>query len=219
MEKKQIRYTRRNKNGIKMKSTLLIQLDRMHKLQKDATTKRRIRGQNDWEKTLNNMAIALTAIKRCPPRHYGKKWNEEKEIILTQATRIYEDALRYANYDSPPFMGNSSDKAGPTDRYISISRIKWNPQENGWDYSHSKDLAGDQYWKPQPKKPVKIIKQGTPEHDWARLDYEAHRDYYNGYKRVVPNGGAKLTRDAGAGFTDCGGNGRFGQRIIVKNGY
>jgi len=35
---------------------------------------------------------------------------------------------------------------------------------------------------------------------------------------VVPNGGAKLTRD-GAGFTDCGGNGRFGQRIIIKNGY
>ena len=217
MEKKQIRYTRRNKNGIKMKSTLLIQLDRMQKLQKDATTKRRIRGQNDWEKTLNNMAISLCAIQRCPPRHYGKKWNEEKEIILTQATRIYEDALKYANYDSPPFMGNSSDKAGPSDRFINISRIKWNPQENGWDYSHSKDLAGDQYWKPQPKKPVRIIKQDTPEHEWAKLDYERRRDYFNGHKRVVPNGGAKLTR--GAGFTDCGSNGRFGQRIIVKNGY
>ena len=218
MEKKEIRYTRKNKNGIKMKSTLLIQLQKMQNLQKQASTNKRLRGQHDWEKTLNKMAISITAIKRCPPRHYGKKWNEEKEIILNQATRIYEDALKYANYDSPPFMGNSSDLAGPSDRYISISRIKWNPQENGWDYSHSKDLAGDQYWKPQPKKPVKIIKQGTPEHDWARLDYEAHRDYYRGHKRVVPNGGAKLTR-SGEGFTDCGGNGRFGQRIIVKNGY
>ena len=217
MEKEKVRYTRRNKKGIKMKSTLLIQLDRMQKLQKDATTKRRIRGQNDWEKTLNNMAISLCAIKRCPPRHYGKKWNEEKEIILTQATRIYEDALKYSEYDTTPFMGNSSDKAGPSDRYINISRIKWNPHENGWDYSHSKDLAGDQYWKPQGKKPVKIIKKDTPEHEWAKLDYERRRDYYNGHKRVVPNGGAKLTRDAG--FTDCGGNGRFGQRIIVKNGY
>ena len=214
MSDSKTRYTRRNKNGIKMKSTLLIQLDRMHKLQKDATTKRRIRGQNDWEKTLNNMAIALTAIKRCPPRHYGKKWNEEKEIILTQATRIYEDALRYANYDSPPFMGNSSDLAGPSDRYISISRITWNPQENGWDYSHSKDLAGDQYWKPQGKKPVKIIKQGTPEHDWATLDYIKRRDYFMGWRRVVPNGGAKLTSYNQA-FTDCGKNGRFGQRIIA----
>ena len=217
MIEKQIRYTRKNKNGIKMKSTLLIQLQKMQNLQKQASTNKRLRGQHDWEKTLNKMAIAITAIKRCPPRHYGKKWNEEKEIILTQATRIYEDALKYANYDSPPFMGNSSDLAGPSDRYISISRIKWNPHENGWDYSHSKDLAGDQYWKPQPKKPVRIIKQDTPEHEWARLDYERHRDYYNFYKRSTPNGGHKLTRDLG--FTDCGGNGRFGQRIIVKNGY
>ena len=218
MKDSKTRYTRKNKNGIKMKSTLLIQLTKMQNLQKQASTNKRLRGQHDWEKTLNKMAISLTAIKRCPPRHYGKQWNEEKEIILNQATRIYEDALKYANYDSPPFMGNSSDLAGPSDRYISISRIKWNPQENGWDYSHSKDLAGDQYWKPQGKKPVKIIKQGTPEHDWARLDYQANRDYFMGHKRVVPNGGAKLTRD-GSGFTDCGGNGRFGQRIIVKNGY
>ena len=217
MDNSKTRYTRRNKKGIKTKSTLLIQLDKMHNLQKEATTNRRLKGQNDWEKTLNKMAISLCAIKRCPPRHYGKRWNEEKEIILTQATRIYEDALKYSDYDTTPFMGNSSDKAGPSDRYISISRIRWNPNENGWDYSHSKDLASDQYWKPQGKKPVKIIKQGTPEHDWARLDYERRRDYYNGYKRVVPNGGAKLTRDTG--FTDCGGNGRFGQRIIVKNGY
>ena len=214
MEKKEIRYTRKNKNGIKMKSTLLIQLQKMQNLQKQASTNKRLRGQHDWEKTLNKMAISLTAIKRCPPRHYGKKWNEEKEIILTQATRIYEDALKYANYDSPPFMGNSSDLAGPSDRYISISRIKWNPHENGWDYSHSKDLAGDQYWKPQSKKPVKIIKQGTPEHDWARLDYQSHRDYFMGWKRVVPNGGAKLTSYNEA-FTDCGRNGRFGQRIIT----
>ena len=214
MEKKEIRYTRKNKNGIKMKSTLLIQLQKMQNLQKQASTNKRLRGQHDWEKTLNKMAISLTAIKRCPPRHYGKKWNEEKEIILTQATRIYEDALKYAGYDSPPFMGNSSDKAGPSDRYISISRIKWNPQENGWDYSHSKDLAGDQYWKPQPKKPVKIIKQGTPEYDWATLDYQAHHDYFMGWKRVVPNGGAKLTSYNEA-FTDCGKNGRFGQRIIT----
>jgi len=217
MDDSKTRYTRRNKNGIKMKSTLLIQLQKMQNLQKQASTNKRLRGQHDWEKTLNKMAIAITAIKRCPPRHYGKKWNEEKEVILTQATRIYEDALKYANYDSPPFMGNSSDLAGPSDRYINISRIKWNPQENGWDYSHSKDLAGDQYWKPQGKKPVRIIKQGTPEHDWARLDYERHRDYYNFYKRSTPNGGHKLTRDGG--FTDCGGNNRFGQRIIITDGY
>ncbi len=214
MEEKKYRYTRRNKKGIKVKSTLLIQLDRMHKLQKDATAKMRIRGQNDWEKTLNNMAVSLTAIKKCPPRHYGKPWNDEKDQILNQATRIYEDALKYANYDSPPFMGNSSDKAGPSDRFINISRIKWNPQENGWDYSHSKDLAGDQYWKPQGKKPVKIIKQGTPEHDWATLDYLKRRDYYMGWRRIVPNGGAKLTSYNQA-FTDCGKNGRFGQRIIT----
>ncbi len=214
MEEKKYRYTRRNKKGIKVKSTLLIQLDRMHKLQKDATAKMRIRGQNDWEKTLNNMSVSLTAIKKCPPRHYGKPWNDEKDQILNQATRIYEDALKYANYDSPPFMGNSSDKAGPSDRFINISRIKWNPQENGWDYSHSKDLAGDQYWKPQGKKPVKIIKQGTPEHDWAILDYLKRRDYYMGWRRIVPNGGAKLTSYNQA-FTDCGKNGRFGQRIIT----
>ena len=90
-------------------------------------------------------------------------------------------------------------------------------QEENWSYTHALNKSGDQYWRPQPKKPVKIIKQGTPEHDWARLDYERRRDYYAWYKRVLPNGGHKLTRDAG--FTDCGCNGRFGQRIMTTDGY
>ncbi len=211
------RFTRRNDNGIKTKSTLLTQLDKMRKIQKSATAKMRIRGQNDWEKTLNDMAVAIGSIKKCKPRHYGKVWQDEKDQILNQAIRIYEDALKYCQYDSAPFMGNSSDKAGPSDRFINMSRMRWNTQEENWSYTHALNKSGDQYWKPQGKKPVKIIKQGTPEHDWARLDHYQRSNYYNGYKRVIPNGGAKLVRDAG--FTDCGGNGRFGQRIIVKNGY
>jgi len=218
MEKKQIRYTRRNKKGIKMRWTCLIALDKMQKIKRASTTKLKLTGQCDWDKVLANMNKWYLACKKCPPRHYGEKWNKEKEIILRQCEELYLSIIKYSNYYPAPFMSNDSGLAGPSDRYINISRITWNPQENGWDYSHSKELAGDQYWKPQGKKPVKIIKQGTPEHDWAKLDYEAHRDYYRGHKRVVPNGGAKLTR-SGEGFTDCGGNGRFGQRIIVKNGY
>ena len=213
------RFTKRNKGGVKTTSTLLTGVKKMQTLHRTAKTNKRLRNQHDFEGSLNKMAKWLIAVSKCPPRHYGEKWNKEKEIILRQCEELYLSILKYSNYYPAPFMSNDSGLAGPSDRYISISRITWNPQENGWDYTHSKDLAGDQYWKPQPKKPVKIIKQGTPEHDWAKLDYESHRDYYNGYKRVVPNGGAKLTRDAGAGFTDCGGNGRFGQRIIVKNGY
>jgi hypothetical protein len=52
MSEKKYRYTKRNKKGIKVKSTLLIQLDKMQRLQKEATTNRRLKGQNDWEKTL-----------------------------------------------------------------------------------------------------------------------------------------------------------------------
>ena len=219
MKDSKTRYTRRNKNGIKGKSTLLTALKKMETLSRTSTAKIRLTKQCDWDKILNGMNKWYLAAKKCPPRHYGKVWEEEKEVILKQCEQLYLNMVKYSKYHPQPFMGNDSALAGPTDRYITLSRIRWNPHENGWDYTHSKDLAGDQYWKPQGKKPVKIIKQGTPEHDWARLDYEAHRDYYNGYKRVVPNGGAKLTRSAGAGFTDCGGNGRFGQRIIVKNGY
>jgi len=217
MKKEKVRYTRTNKKGIKMRWTCLVALEKMKSIKRSSTTKLKLTGQCDWDKMLTNMNKWYLACQKCPPRHYGSKWNKEKEIILRQCEEIYLDMIKYSKYYPTPFMGNDSGLAGPSDRYISISRITWNPHENGWDYSHSKDLAGDQYWKPQGKKPVKIIKQGTPEHEWARLDYNRHRDYYNFYKRSVPNGGHKLTRDAG--FTDCGGNSRFVQRMITTDGY
>ena len=214
MKKEKVRYTRTNKKGIKMRWTCLIALEKMKSIKRSSTTKIKLTGQCDWDKILKNMNKWYLACQKCPPRHYGAKWNKEKEIILRQCEQIYLDMIKYSKYYPTPFMGNDSGLAGPTDRYISISRITWNPHENGWDYSHSKDLAGDQYWKPQGKKPVRIIKQGTPEHDWATLDYLKRRDYYMGYRRIVPNGGAKITSYNQA-FTDCGKNGRFGQRIIT----
>ena len=120
MEKEKVRYTRKNKNGIKMRWTCLIALEKMKSIKRSSTTKLKLTGQCDWDKMLTNMNKWYLACQKCPPRHYGSKWNKEKEIILRQCEEIYLDMIKYSKYYPTPFMGNDSGLAGPSDRYIKI---------------------------------------------------------------------------------------------------
>ena len=88
------RFTKKNKAGIKGKSTLLTGLDKMRKIRKASGVDQRVGGQSDLDKSLNDMAKWLVAITKCPPRHYGKVWNEEKEVIVRQAQALYEEMQR-----------------------------------------------------------------------------------------------------------------------------
>ena len=203
------RYTRRNEKGIKTKSTLLTGLEKMQMLQRRAVATHLSSKQNDWEKTLTKMSQWLSAVEKCPPRHYGKVWNDEKEVIVNQCRRIYEKAQKYFQHDNHSFMGNSSNLAGPSDRYISMDRLRWNMGKQGWDYTHEKVTSKDQYWQP-PKKPAKCV---TLSNEWkedhnlsdqelAYLEYEV-----NLMKKRITTGD-KLTRTVG--WTP----GRFAHRII-----
>lgn len=202
------RYTRRNTKGIKTKSTLLTGLEKMTALQRRATASSLRSNQHDWEKTLTKMAEWLSAVEKCPPRHYGKAWNDEKEVIVNQCRRIYENAQKYFKHDNHSFMGNSSNLAGPSDRYISMDRLRWNMGKQSWDYTHEKVTSKDQYW--QPPKPAKCV---TLSDRWTEdslmSDKEVAYFHYTlnvDRKRITT--GPKLTRTVG--WTP----GRFAHRII-----
>jgi len=140
------RYTQKSKSGVQGKSTLLTGLDKMKKIKKDATAKQSIGGQSHLEKSLNDMAKWLVAVTKCPPRHYGKVWNDEKEVIVRQCQALYEEMQKFVTYQNHSFMGNQTDKAGRSDRFIPLSRLRYNVATAKWDFTHSMEVERNQYW-------------------------------------------------------------------------
>ena len=99
------RFTKRSPKGHRGKSTLLTGLKKMKMYHKQAKTNKRLTESNDVEGTLNKMAMWLGAVSKCPPRHYGKVWNDEKEVIVKQCQQMYLDAQAHAVSVSDTFMG------------------------------------------------------------------------------------------------------------------
>ena len=162
------RYTRLNKAGVRGKSTLLTGLDKMKKIRKNATAKQRIGGQSDLDKALNDMAKWLVAITKCPPRHYGKVWNDEKEVIVRQAQALYEEMQKFVTHQSPSFMGNNTNKSGPSDRFIPLSRLRYNVASAKWDFTNSMVSEKNQYWNDKANVPGKVrIISDQNEKSWA----------------------------------------------------
>jgi hypothetical protein len=198
------RYTRRNLVGVKGKSTLLKGLAKMRRLHQEARTNVRLRKQNDFERSLNSMAKWLESVKKCPPRHYGKVWNDEKDHIVAQCERMYEDMQ--SSTASDVFMGvarNWRDDKSGDGRFISMDRLRWSMAKSSWDYSNRMQSSKDPYWNP-PSEPAKCTSYGK--------DYELYADYLiNVAEKHRFDGGEKVVKSVG--MRDCGG-GRFGQRII-----
>ena len=203
------RYTRKNSKGIKVRSTLLTALEKMQRIRKDCTAKQRIRGQFDYDKALGKMSEWLAAAEKCPPRHYGKVWNDEKQVIVNQCRALYEEMQKFAKYHTQPFMGNQSDGSGPSDRYISMDRLRWNMGKQAWDYTNEKVTSKDPYWQP-PKKPAKCV---TLSNEWDEDSLMSDQEVaFLGYeiniiKKEITTGD-KVTRTVG--WTP----GRFAHRII-----
>jgi len=168
------RYTRKNKNGIKTKSTLLTAVSKMTNLHKRATATRKRTGSSDNEGTLNKMLMWLSAVEKCPPRHYGKVWNDEKTLIVKQCRDMYLDAQKFSDTGSDFFMGRADGDAGSS-RFIGLDRLRFNMATAKWDFTHSGEVRGsDPYWMPHKNymtytgKPVKVIKGNAK--SWALYD-------------------------------------------------
>ena len=166
------KFTKRTRSGMRTKSTLLTGLERMKNIRKTATTKQKLRGQHDYDDALNSMLTWLKAVRNCPPRHYGKVWNDEKELIVRQCEGLYTEMQKFAQYHSHAYMGNNSNLKrtddGNSDRFIHISRIRWNPATLHWDYSNQNKFGSDPYWRPQPVKECRILKDNKK--SWALYD-------------------------------------------------
>ncbi len=157
------RYTQKNKSGVRGKSTLLTGLDKMRKIRKASGTDQRISSQSDLEKSLNNMAKWLVAVTKCPPRHYGKVWVEEKEVIVRQCQAMYEEMQKFVTYQTQSFMGNNTNLTGPNDRFIPLSRLRYNIASAKWDFTNSMVSENNQYWnkdvKPGPVRQLTDLVQ------------------------------------------------------------
>lgn len=182
------RFTKRTRSGVRTKSTLLTGLERMKKIRKTATTKQKLRGQHDYDDALNSMLTWLKAVQNCPPRHYGKVWNDEKELIVRQCQDLYAEMQKFAQYHSHAYMGNKSNlkrtEDGNSDRFIHISRIRWNPMTLHWDYSNQNQGGSDPYWRPQAVKECRTL-HGN-DFTLAKRDYHQHiSDKKPGYGHKV----------------------------------
>ena len=167
------RFTKRNKQGIKTRSTLLTGLEKMRNLMKEAKTTKLLTKTNNVEKTLNDMAKWLIAVEKCPPRHYGKVWNDEKQQIVEQCRRMYMDAQRLAQYQADQFMGIRRNRSGlkgadGDGRFMPMSRLKWNMATAKWDFTNKPTIGSNPYWdadQAKKKQKVRIIKGN--EKSWA----------------------------------------------------
>lgn len=182
------KFTKRTRSGVRTKSTLLTGLERMKKIRKTATTKQKLRGQHDYDDALNSMLTWLKAVQNCPPRHYGKVWNDEKELIVRQCQDLYAEMQKFAQYHSHAYMGNKSNlkrtEDGNSDRFIHISRIRWNPMTLHWDYSNRNQGGSDPYWRPQAVKECRTL-HGN-DFTLAKRDYHQHiSDKKPGYGHKV----------------------------------
>ena len=159
------RYTRINKAGVKGKSTLITSLEKMKMIRKQCTTTQRLAHKYDYEKGLNNMAKWLVAATKCPPRHYGKVWVEEKEVIVRQCQALYEEMQKFATYQADSFMG---DHAKRTIQHIPISRLRYNVATAKWDFTNSMTPEKNQYWNDKANVPGKVrIISDQNEKSWA----------------------------------------------------
>ena len=155
------RYTKKNKSGIKGTSTLITALEKMKMIRKQCTTTQKLAHKYDYEKGLNNMAKWLVAATKCPPRHYGKVWNDEKEVIVRQCQALYEEMQKFATYQADSFMG---DHAKRSIKHIQLKRMRYNMATAKWDFTNSMEIERNQYWnsdvKPGPVRqltdPVEI---------------------------------------------------------------
>ena len=154
------RYTQKNKAGVRGKSTLLTGLDKMKKIRRASTTDHRRGGQSNLEKSLNDMNKWYGAILKCPPRHYGKVWNDEKEVIVRQAQALYEEMQKFCTYQPQSYMGNNTNMSGPSDRFIPLSRLRYNMATAKWDYTNMDKISSNPYWddKADVAGPVRSIK-------------------------------------------------------------
>ena len=165
------RFTKRNKGGVKTTSTLLTGVKKMQTLHRTAKTNKRLRNQHDFEGSLNKMAKWLIAVSKCPPRHYGKVWNDEKETIVRQCERMYLEMQSHSPKDA--FMGHektNASRGGSSDgdsRYIPLSRLKWSMAKAKWDFTNNPIIGKDPYWNSDIKPgKVKIISEQN-EKSWA----------------------------------------------------
>ena len=158
------RFTKRNEKGIKTKSTLLTAIKKMESLHKQAKTNHRLRQQNDSEGTLNKMAMWLVAVTKCPPRHYGKVWNKEKELIVEQCQAMYLDAQKYQSKKGDAFMGHIT-KSGSQDgdsRFMPIYRLRWNVASAKWDFTNKPTVGKNPYWNEKANVPSKVRRITDP---------------------------------------------------------
>ena len=147
------RFTQKNKAGVKGRSTLITSLEKMKMIRKQCTTTQRLAHKYDYEKGLNNMAKWLVAATKCPPRHYGKVWNDEKEVVVRQCQALYEEMQKFATYQADSFMG---DHAKRTIQHIPISRLRYNVATAKWDFTNSMTPEKNQYWNEKANVPGKV---------------------------------------------------------------
>ena len=156
------RFTKRNEKGVKTTSTLLTGVKKMQALHRAAKTNKRLRNQHDFEGSLNKMATWLIAVSKCPPRHYGKAWNDEKKTIVEQCERMYLDMQSHTPKDA--FMGHMRDKRVGTgdSRYIPIFRLRWNIASAKWDFTNKPTTGKDPYWNEKANVPGKVRRITDP---------------------------------------------------------
>jgi len=173
-EKMSRKFTKRNKQGIKTRSTLLTGIEKMKMYHRQAKTNVRLTRTNSVEKTLDNMLKWLSAVEKCPPRHYGKVWNDEKQQIVEQCRRMYLDAQHYATTQSDALMGDhrgekKRDGQDGDGRFMPLSRLRWNMATAKWDFTNQVTTGKNPYWTAQKTSPVRTLKGA--ERDQAYLEY------------------------------------------------
>ena len=132
---------------------------------RQAKTNIRLTRTNSIEKTLDNMLKWLSAVEKCPPRHYGKVWNDEKQKIVDQCRRMYLDAQHYARTQSDAFMGDHRgdkrrDGQDGDGRFMPLSRLRWNMATAKWDFTNQVTTGKNPYWnddEAKRKRPVRTL--------------------------------------------------------------
>ena len=187
------KFTKRNKKGIRTKSTLLDGLKKIKMYHRQATANVNLTKTYDKEGTLNRMAIWLMAVEKCPPRHYGKVWNDEKQKIVDQCRRLYLDAQRLAQYQADQFMGirrNRSDLKGSDGdgRFMPLSRLRWNMATAKWDFTNQVTTGKNPYWTAQKTRPVRTLtdnEAGLAYSDYCDKKNAKIRQTWDAMRKVV----------------------------------
>ena len=190
------KFTKRNKQGIRTKSTLLDGLKKIKMYHRQATANVNLTKTYDKEGTLNKMAMWLMAVEKCPPRHYGKVWNDEKQKLVEQCRRMYLEAQRLSHITHDSFMGDhrgdkKRDGEDGDGRFMPLSRLKWNMATAKWDFTNRPTIGSNPYWnadQAKRKRPVRTLKGA--EKDQAYEDYcenknPAVRDTEDAMRKVV----------------------------------